>query len=174
MGTGAAGFLFAGIAKDWGAGADTVALVTGGLGGLAIIIGCLIGGWVSDRINKQKAFVLFSLLQGLCCVAMAFCPHIPVMYIVWTLAYALVNGFVNGAYAAFCLEASGRGAAASKFEIYASAAYLPLYLMLWVSGYAYTKWGAPGMLNIEAIFALLAAATFLGAYTVVTGNKAVR
>ena len=173
LGTGAASYLFAGIAKDWHAGADTVALVTGGLGGLAIIIGCLIGGWISDRINKQKAFVLFSLLQALCCVAMAFCPHVPAMYILWTLAYALINGFVNGAYAAFCLEASGRGAAASKFEIYASASYLPLYFMFWMLGLTYAKWGAPGMLNTEALFALLAAALFFGAYRLLKKGRRV-
>lgn len=164
LGTGAASFLFAGIAKDWQAGADIVALVTGGVGGLVIILGCLIGGWVCDRINKQLAYVLFSLLQALCCVAMALCPHTPLMYSIWTLAYALINGFVNGAYAAFCLEASGRGAAASKFEIYSSAAYLPLYIMLWVSGLSYSRWGASGMLNIEAAFALLAALVFFAVF----------
>jgi predicted MFS family arabinose efflux permease len=171
LGTGAAGFLFAGIAKDWHAGVDTVAFVTGGLGGAVTIVGCLIGGWISDRINKQKAFVLFSLLQASCCVAMALCPHIAFMYIVWTLAYALVNGFVNGAYAAFCLEASGRGASASKFEIYASASYLPLYFMFWVSGSTYSKWGASGMLNIEAVVALLAAATFFAIYSMLKRSK---
>jgi len=165
LGTGAAGFLFAGISKDWHAGADTVALVTGGVGGIATILGCLIGGWISDRINKQKAFVLFSLLQASCCVAMALSPHTVKMYIVWTLGYALVNGFVNGAYAAFCLEASGRGAAASKFELYASASYLLLYFMFWVSGSTYSKWGASGMLNMEAAVALLAAATFFAIYS---------
>src|SRR5476651_301759 len=156
LGTGAAGYLFAGMAKDWHSGADTVALVTGGLGGVATIIGCLIGGWISDQINRQKAFVLFSLVQALSCVALAYCPHVPSMYIIWTLAYALINGLVNGAYAAFCLEASGKGAAASKFEIYASASYLPLYFMLWVSGVAYTKWGALGLLNSEAVIGMLA------------------
>jgi MFS family permease len=172
LGTGAASYLFAGLAKDWHAGADLVAVVTGGLGGLAIILGCLIGGWISDQINKQKAFVFFSLLQGVCCVAMAFSPHIPLMYIIWTLTYAFINGLVNGAYAAFCLEASGRGAAASKFEIYASAAYLPLYFMLWISGLSYTKWGAPGMLNSEAVFALLAALTFIAACVVLKNRPA--
>jgi MFS family permease len=171
LGTGAAGYLFAGIAKDWHAGADEVAIVTGGLGGLATIVGCVIGGWISDRINKQKAFVLFSLLQGSCCVAMALCPHAVLMYIVWTLGYALVNGFVNGAYAAFCLEASGRGAAASKFEIYSSASYLPLYFMFWVSGSAYSKWGASGMLNTEAVVALLAAAIFFTVHSVLKKNR---
>ena len=129
LGTGAAGFLFAGIAKDWHAGADTVALVTGGLGGAATILGCLIGGWISDRIHKQKAFVLFSLLQGAC--------------------YA----------------------AASKFEIYASASYLPLYFMFWVSGSAYSKWGASGMLNIEAAVAVLAAATFFAAHSILKKSR---
>ncbi len=173
LGTGAAGFLFAGVAKDWhAAGVDTVAFVTGGLGGAVTILGCLIGGWISDRINKQKAFVLFSLLQALCCVAMALCPHIALMYIVWTLAYALVNGFVNGAYAAIiCLEASGRGASASKFEIYASASYLPLYFMFWVSGSTDSRWGASGMLNTEAVVALLAAATFFAIYSMVRRSK---
>jgi len=171
LGTGAASYLFAALAKDWHVGADIVAKVTGGLGGLAIILGCLIGGWISDQINKQKAFVFFSLLQAVCCVAMALSPHVPVMYIVWTLTYALINGLVNGAYAAFCLEASGRGAAASKFEIYASASYLPLYFMFWISGLSYTKWGAPGMLNSEAVFALLAAFTFVAAWVVLKRSK---
>jgi predicted MFS family arabinose efflux permease len=171
LGTGAAGFLFAGIANDWHAGADTVALVTGGLGGTATILGCLAGGRISDRINKQRAFVLFSLLQALCCIAMAFCPHTRSMYVVWTLIYALVNGFVNGAYAAFCLEASGTGAAASKYEIYASAAYLPLYFMFWVSGAVYNRWGPSRMLNVEAAVALAAATIYFSAKGILSRSR---
>jgi PAT family beta-lactamase induction signal transducer AmpG len=171
LGTGAAGMLFAAVAKDWHSGADTVALVTGGLGGLAIIIGCLIGGPICDRVNRQKAFVWFSLLQGACCVGMAFSPHIPIMYIIWTLAYALVNGFVNAGYSSFTLEASAHGAAASKFELYSSMAYLPLYLMFWISAGAYAKWGAFGMLNMEAIIAVLAAGIYLTARIIVKRRK---
>ncbi|MGZ3758162.1 MAG: MFS transporter [Mucilaginibacter sp.] len=173
LGTGAAGFLFAAIAKDWKSGADTVALVTGALGGLAIIIGCLIGGWISDKINRQKAYVLFSLVLGMVCVGMAYSPHIPLMYIVWTLTYALVNGFVNGAYSAFNLEATGKGAAASKFELYASSSYIPLYFMFWVLGTADSKWGALGLLNMEAIITLIAAVLFTGLYILVNKRKTV-
>ena len=167
LGTGAAGFLFAALAKDWGAGANTVALVTGGLGGVAIITGCLIGGWICDKMSRQKAFVYFSLCLALVCLGMAYCPHVPLMYIIWTLAYALINGLVNGAYSAFNLEATGKGAAASKFELYASMAYLPLYFMLWVSGSAYGKWGALDLLNTEAVITAIAAAVFFVAWMVV-------
>jgi MFS family permease len=173
LGTGAAGFLFAAVAKDWSSGADAVALVTGALGGLAIIIGCLIGGRICDRVNRQKAFVLFSLLQGACCIGMAFCPHVPLMYILWTLGYAFVNGFVNAAYSSFNLEAAAHGAAASKFELYSSMAYLPLYLMFTISAFAYAKWGAFGMLNMEAIIAVLAAGIYLTARIVVKRRKLV-
>jgi len=170
LGTGAAGFLFASIAKDWKSNVGTVTLVTGFLTGLGIIIGCLIGGWICDRMNRQKAFVLFSLLQGACCIGMAFCPHIPAMFVIWTLSYALVNGFVNAAYSAFTLEASGRGAAASKFELYSSISYLPTYMMVGISGFAYTRWGALGMLNTEAIVAVIAAALFT-IITIIVKNK---
>lgn len=171
LGTGAAGFLFASIAKEWRSGADTVALVTGILGGVSIIIGCLIGGWICDRVDRQKAFVLFSLLQAVCCVGMAFCPHVVLMYIIWTLAYALVNGFVNAAYSAVLLEAAGHGAAASKFELYSSASYLPLYFMFWISGLAYAKWNAFGMLNMEAVMAVIAAVLFFTAKYLVSRRK---
>jgi hypothetical protein len=95
------------------------------------------------------------------------------MYIIWTISYALVNGFVNAAYAGFTLEATGQGAAASKFELYSSSAYLPMYLMLWVSGLSYTKWGAPGMLNMEAVFAVMAALVFVTAVVLVKRMKSV-
>jgi hypothetical protein len=88
------------------------------------------------------------------------------MYIVWTIAYALSNGFVNAGYGSFTFEAVERGAAASKFELYSSMSYLPLYFMFWLLGVTYSKWGAFGMLNTEAVVAVIAAAI----YFVVRGN----
>lgn len=172
LGMGAAGYMFAAVAKDWKTGADTLAFLTLALG-IATIVGCLIGGWIADIINRQKAYVLFSLLQAACAVGMALCPRVPFMFIIWTLAYALVNGFVNGAYSAFNLEATGRGAAASKFELYASASYLPMLLMTWILGVSYTKWGASGMLNIEAVVGVVAAVIFYLVYVVIKNSKSI-
>jgi PAT family beta-lactamase induction signal transducer AmpG len=167
LGTGAAGFLFAAVAKDWHAGAGIVEFVTGFWSGIVIIMGCIVGGFICDLVDRQKAFVWFSLLQGACCVGMAFCPHVPLTYIIWTVTYALANGFVNAGYGSFTLEAVDRGAAASKFELYSSMAYLPLYFMFWILGVTYSKWGAFGMLNTEAAIAVIAASVYFVAKAVI-------
>jgi len=171
LGTGSAGFLFAAVAKDWRTGADTVALVTGIIGGMVTILGSLTGGWLCDLMNRQKAYILFGLLQTVSALAMAFFPHTPLMYITWTLLYIFSNGLNYAAFTAFALEAIGKGAAASKYELYASISFWPIYLMTWVAGAAYTKWGANGMLNTEACCALVGTALFICARALIKRKK---
>jgi PAT family beta-lactamase induction signal transducer AmpG len=162
LGTGAAGTLFAALAKDWNASADTVALLTGTLGGLITVAGCLLGGWICDKINRQLAYVLFGLLQGACAAGMAFCPHTQFMYIAWTSLYSLSNGMAYAGFSAFVLEAIGKGAAATKYNLYAGLANTPIYLVTLIEGRAHTRWGAAGMLNTEAAMAVLGVILFFG------------
>jgi hypothetical protein len=62
---------------------------------------------------------------------------------------------------AFILETIGKGAAATKYNIYASLSNAPVYLMIFIEGWAHARWGARGMLNTEAVFAILAIVLFL-------------
>ena len=161
IGTGAAQNLWSAVATDWHTGADTVALVTGALGGLLSAIGCLIGGWICDRIKRQSAYLLFGLMGAFCTVGMAYCPKTELMYIIWTSIYAVSIGLSYAACSAFILEAIGKGAAATKYNIYASLSNAPIYLMIFIEGWAHSRWGSTGMLNIEAAFAVLAIILFL-------------
>lgn len=161
LGSGAASNLFAAIAIDWKASGTIVALITGIIGGLVTAVGCLTGGWLCDLMNRQIAYVLMGLLQAFCCVAMAYFPHTQYMYIVWTLCYAVTSGLAYAAFNAYTLEAIGKGAAATKFELYAGVSNTPIYAMTAIAGIAYTKWGAKGMLNTEAVCALAGAVLFL-------------
>lgn len=161
LGTGAASSLWSAVAKDWSASADTVALVTGVMGGLLSTTGCLLGGWICDRINRQSAYLLFGLLGALCAVGMAYSPKTELMFIIWTSVYAVVLGLGLAALTAFILEAIGKGAAATKYNIYASLSNSPVYLMIYIEGWAHTRWGPKGMLNTEAAFAVLAIISFL-------------
>jgi len=170
-GTCAASTLFAAFAKDWKAGADIVALINGVAGGLITGLGSLAGGWICDRIDRKLSYLLFGLLQATCAVAMAFFPHTNAMYITWTLAYSITAGMAYSAYNAVTLEAIGKGAAATKFEVYASVSNAPIYLMTFIEGIAYTKWGANGLLNTEALFACGSVALFFGVQAVIKRYK---
>ena len=161
LGTGAAQNLWPAVAIDWNASADTVALVTGVMGGLFSALGCLIGGWICDRMKRQNAYLLFGLIGALCAVGMAYSPKTENMYIIWTSVYAVALGLTWAAFTAFILEVIGKGAAATKYNIYAALSNTPIYLMIYIEGWAHARWGSTGMLNIEALFAVLAIILFL-------------
>jgi len=160
IGTGAASNLWAGVAGDWHASAETVALVTGVFGGVASMIGCLGGGYLADRMNRKVAYALYGVLQALCAVAMALAPRDEPMYVTFTMVYAVLNGFAYAAFSAVTLEAIGRGAAATKYNLYASLSNMPIGYMTAVDGWAAARWGAGGMLNLEAVVAVVAVLLF--------------
>jgi len=101
IGTGAASGLFAPIAKEWLTGADTVALVTGVMGGLLSAVGSFMGGWLCDKMDRKNAYILVGLIQAACCVGMALSPRTPSMYIWWTLLYSFTVGLT---YAGLCRD----------------------------------------------------------------------
>ncbi len=161
LGTGAAGSLWSAVAKDWKASVETIALVSGVMGGLLSAVGCIAGGWICDRMNSRNAYLLFGLIAAANAVCMAYSPKTEMMFIGWTSVYAFANGLCYAGFTAFVLEVIGKGAAATKYNIFAALSNSPIYLMTYIAGIAYTHFGAKGMLNIEAAFAVGAVVLFL-------------
>jgi MFS family permease len=151
IGSGAASGLWSAVASDWHASADTVALVTGVLGGVASAVGCLIGGWFSDRMNRQWAYAVYGMLQALCAVTMALSPRTESTYVIYTLVYAVITGLTYAGFSAFVLEAMGMGAAATKYNVFASLSNTPIWYMTRVDGWAHERFGPAGMLYGEAL-----------------------
>jgi MFS family permease len=172
IGSGAASNLWSAVADDWHASANTVALVTGVFGGIVSAIGCLIGGYLCDRMDRKLAYALYGVLQAACAVAMAFGPRTETMYVVFTMTYALFNGFTYAAFSAVTLEAIGHGAAATKYNLYASLSNMPIGYMTAIDGWAAARWGAGGMLYVEAAIALCAVLLFavVAAYAAKVGR----
>ena len=161
LGTGASSNLWSSIAKDWQVSADVIAVVTGVMGGLLSAVGCMFGGWLCDRMNRRNAYLLFGLISAGCAVGMAYSPRTEMMFVIWTSVYAVALGLCYAGFTAFTLEAIGKGAAATKYNIFAALSNSPIYLMTYVVGIAYTHGGARVMLNTEAAFAVGAALIFL-------------
>jgi MFS transporter, PAT family, beta-lactamase induction signal transducer AmpG len=168
IGSGAASGLWSAVADDWRASANTVAVVTGVLGGLLSAVGCLLGGWICDRMDRKRAYVLYGVLQALCAVAMATAPRTERMYIVFTSLYALITGLTYAGFTAFVLEAMGLGAAATKYNVFASLSNTPIYYMTRIDGWAHTRWGPAAMLHTEAAFGIAGLVAFLGIAALMT------
>ena len=161
IGSGAASNLWSAVADDWHASANTVALATGVFSGIVSALGCLAGGYGSDRMDRKTAYALYGLLMAICTVAMGLAPRTEAMYVVFTLMYAFIQGLTYAGFTAVVLETIGLGAAATKYNVYASLSNMPIAYMTLVDGWAHTRWGAAGLLNTEAAIGVLGIAVFV-------------
>jgi MFS family permease len=160
IGTGAAGGLWSAVAGEWRASADLVALINGVVGGLVSAVGCLAGGYVCDRLDRRTAYCLFGVLVAAATAVMALAPRTPTMFVVFTLIYATLVGACFTAYCAVVLEAIGRGAAATKFNLMASISNIPIAAMTTTDGWLHDKGGSNLMLYGEAAAGVVAVAAF--------------
>jgi MFS family permease len=161
IGSGAASSLWSSISNDWKASAGAVALAVGVVGGLLSALGCLLGGWICDKMDRKKAYILFGLLQGLSAVSMALSPRTQLMFVIWTSVYAITSGMAYAGFSAFVLEAIGKSAAATKYNILAGFSNIPIYIMIYVDEWAHGNWNATGMLLAETIMPILGAIVFI-------------
>jgi len=141
-----------------------VALIIGAGGGILSAIGSLSGGWICDKMDRKKAYILFGLLQAMFAVGMAFSPQTEQMFILWTSLYAFSSGLAYAGFSAFVLEAIGKGAAATKYNVFASLSNAPIYYMIYVDQWSHARWGAFGMLTAESIMALLGIVIFISVF----------
>lgn len=164
IGSGAAGNLFPLFAAEWGATANDVAATSGALSGLLSAVGCMVGGHFCDRMDRRTAYALFGFLMVACALLMAWAPHTLTMYYVFVLGYGFIAGLCFASFTAVTLEAIGKGAAATKYSIFASLSNTPIAYMGIVNGYFYEKFGSNAGLASDAamgvagivVFALVA------------------
>ncbi len=161
VGAAAASGLFAAIAGRWNTPADSVALYTGVLAGLVSAVGCLAGGWLSDQMDRKRAYAVTGVFLAIVAIAMALGPHTEAGYAVFTLAYQFGSGLAYGAFTGFVLEAIGRGAVATKYNALASLSNVPIWYMTEFDGLASDKWGPDVMLFVDAATEIAGVAAFL-------------
>jgi MFS family permease len=151
IGSAAAQGIFSGkIATDWGANADLIEKTSGYLAGIAAAVGCLLGGFMSDRLGRRVAYMLSGFILAAVSIGMALSPQLPVTYAVFTLAYQLAGGIAYGTFTGFVLEVIGKGAAATKYNALASLSNIPILYMTKVCGWASTTHGPVNMLFVDA------------------------
>jgi predicted MFS family arabinose efflux permease len=150
IGTGAANNLWAAIAADWKTGADTVALVTGILGGLVSALGCVAGGFIFDRWGNWVAYLGAGLFCAMVTLVMSVFPMQPYVYISGVLAYSFGLGLINAAFTGVILYAIGKKNASTKYALLSSLGNLPVVYMTTFDGWAHDAFNNKFMLVAEA------------------------
>lgn len=163
VGSAAATALFAAIADRWRTSADAVALYTGVLAGIVSAVGCLAGGWLSDRMDRKVAYAVTGVFLALVGVGMYLGPRTQAGYAIFTLSYQFGAGLAYGAFTGFVLEAIGRGAAATKYNVLASLSNIPIWYMTQVDGWVSERWNPGIMLLVDAATEIIGVVLFLTA-----------
>jgi MFS transporter, PAT family, beta-lactamase induction signal transducer AmpG len=150
IGSGAAQGLFSALAGRWNASAELVAITTGMLGGVISMLGCLAGGWVSDKLGRRVAYAVSGAFLAVVAIGMGLAPRNEYTYVFFTLTYAAGTGVSYACFTGLVLDIIGTGAVATKYNALASLSNIPIWYMTLVAGWASTKYGAVKMLYIDA------------------------
>ncbi|HMR46241.1 MAG TPA: MFS transporter [Bacteroidia bacterium] len=155
IGTGAMSNLWSAVAQDWHTDADTVVLVTGLLCGCVSAVGCIVGGFLSDRWGVWYAYLIIGLICALATVLIGVMPFIQVSYIIGVLIYGFCTGLMYAAYTAVILFVIGKKHTATKFSLMSSLGNLPVVYMTTFNGWTHDKYGSRFMLIAEALIGIL-------------------
>lgn len=172
IGSAAAIGLFGAMGEPWGASPELVAVTAGTLGGLVSAVGCLVGGWLSDRMRRAIAYSLSGAFLALVAVAMALAPQSPLFYGVFTLVYSFGSGVAYACFTGFVLDIIGTGAAATKYNAFASLSNIPILYMTKVAGYTSEKHGPIRMLFVDAGSEIIGIAVLLAVIAIVRPGRA--
>jgi MFS family permease len=160
IGSGGLQGLWNSAAPEWKVSADTVALTGGLITGVASGAAALFGGYVCDWIDRRTAYCLFGVLIAVEVVIASALPRTPEVWIVFSVLYNALLGACYSAYSAVVLEVIGRGAAATKFNLMASVANVPVTFMPIVDGVLHDRHGTNAMFYGEAGLAVAACVLF--------------
>lgn len=138
------------VAARWGADENVVALINGTLGGLVSAAGCLVSGEVCARINSKKVYAVVALLLAAVAVGMALSPFTRTNFVAFSLLYMFVVGLSYTAFTGFVLDTIGKGAAATKYNAFASLSNMPITYMGLFLAWVQTGWGERWMLFADA------------------------
>jgi MFS family permease len=128
IGSGGAQNLFEPMAVDWLA-SHNVVVVAANLGSVCAIFGSLLGGILSHKMDRRYAYALCGVILALFAFGMAAGPRTPWAYIAGVAAYNIGLGLCYASFTAFVLDIIGHEGGATKYNVFASMANIPIYFM---------------------------------------------
>jgi PAT family beta-lactamase induction signal transducer AmpG len=155
--------LLSAIAVDYSASERVVTAINGFAGGLLTAAGCLVGGYLCDRMDRRHAYLLFGAVNGLGTLVMIAGPFSPSTYVLGCTFYLFTAGISYAAWTALALDILGeRSATAStRYTMFNAAANAPIAYMTVLDGQGYKRFGPHGLLGVDGLSNILAATVLL-------------
>ena len=161
VGTGSAQYLFGSLGPEWHASADVVSFVLGAGGGTAIVLGCIVGGWLVSRMATTRAYALASAISALSAATMIVAPRTSLGYAAATLFYTFSLGLCAAALTGMVLALIGDRAAATKINVFFAFNTLGGLGMIRFDGMMHDRFGTNGMLAAESLVGFACIGLFL-------------
>lgn len=147
------------LGRDYHTSSSITILITGITASLFVTTGCLVGGALSDAINRWCAYLAAGL--ALACVAIAFtaAPLTMPSFVIGASAYLFVTGLCYGALSGFVLEiiGSNKAAASGQYSVLTSLANVAAAGTIWLDGQAYKLWGPRAVFAADGVISAFAA-----------------
>ena len=153
VGSSAVANLISSVGPDYHASDAQVAWVSGLAGGVLSALGCVLGGFVCDRVNRMTAYALAGLLSAIFSAWMALGSPTPLTYAGGYIGYALAAGVAYAAFTALELDVLGkrRHAAGTAYSLLGASGNLPIAYMTWFDGIGYKYSGARGLMAVDSL-----------------------
>ncbi len=169
IGTGAAQFLFGSLGPEWNASADVVSFVLGAGGGVAIVIGCMTGGFIADYMSKPKAYAVACAVGVVAVAVMPFSPRTEFWYAATTLFYTFALGLSVATFTGMILSIIGDRAAATKINLFIALNTMFSLFVLRLLGSVHDRLHTDGMLLTEAGLGVAALVLFAAVVSRIPG-----
>jgi MFS family permease len=155
-GIGASFRMMAGLATQWKADANLVALTIGGLGALISIPGCIVGGYLCAKITGKAGYVAVSLVLAIAGTVMALGPRTPFAFAAQVLFANFLLGICVTTCQAVVYEFLDHRATATMASVLNSLSNLPVVAMTFLVGWSQARFGTTNMMLQEAVLGAVA------------------
>ncbi|HEY4055231.1 MAG TPA: MFS transporter [Kofleriaceae bacterium] len=151
IGSGGAQNVFPLMGAEWHTSDNLVAFSNGLVTGGAAIVGSLLGGVLSSKIDKRWAYALSGLIIASFAFLMAILPKTAPFYVGCCILYSIGLGMCYATFTAFVLDIIGHTGGATKYNVFAALSNIPIVLMTRIDGWAATHWGRENMLWVDGL-----------------------
>jgi PAT family beta-lactamase induction signal transducer AmpG len=155
--------LFSGLGRDFHTSDAATTWLTGIGNSLLCSAGALLGGWLSERLDRRMLFVGTGMVAAIGSLSMAFGPRTSAVFCAGVAFYYLWAGvnYVACSAAAFDIMGANNPLSTTQYALLMASCNVAIETVTTSDGRAYAHFGPKGLLITDALFSLVTGSIML-------------